>query len=78
MAAFYYVKHQTVFHYATSITADITIEGLIRTVAYSEEFEDVPVRHNEDNLNEMLAKLCPLKAIMNRMDNPKEKTFLLL
>jgi len=28
----------------------------------AKEFEEVPVRHNEDNLNDGLAKLCPYKV----------------
>jgi hypothetical protein len=35
------------------------------------------MRHNEDNLNEALAKSCPLKTDNKKLDSAQEKTFLL-
>lgn len=47
-------------------------------LAYASEFNEVPVRHNEDNLNEALAKICPLSSDRSRMGVPNEKAYLLL
>ena len=35
------------------------------------------MRHNEDNMNEALAKTCPLKSDPRKFDQAQEKTFLL-
>lgn len=50
---------------------------MLRVLAYANEYAEVPLRHNEENLNEELAKLCPLKVNKKEMDNPHEKTYLL-
>ena len=42
------------------------------------EFAELPVRHNEDNINSELAKQCPLKVNIYTMDSPNTKTSLLL
>lgn len=47
-------------------------------MAYSSEFNEVPVRHNEENLNEALSKLCRFKCDKSKMDSPNEKAYLLL
>lgn len=50
---------------------------MIRILSYAKEFEEVPLRHNEDNMNEALSKICPLKSDSKKMDDANEKTFLL-
>jgi activating signal cointegrator complex subunit 3 len=47
-------------------------------LAYAKEYDEVPLRHNEENMNEELAKICPLKCNRKALDSPNEKTFLLL
>ena len=43
------------------------------------EFDQLPVRHNEDHMNEDLAKNCPLESSNSKsMESPNTKTFLLL
>lgn len=42
------------------------------------EFDELPVRHNEDLLNGELAKECPLRVAESTLDDPHTKAFLLL
>lgn len=42
------------------------------------EFAELPVRHNEDELNAELAKDCPLAVPQSAMDSPHTKALLLL
>lgn len=56
---------------------DTSLPDLLRILAYAEEYNEVPMRHNEENLNEELAKICPLKVNKKAMDNANEKTYLL-
>lgn len=75
LASFYYVKHETILHFSKAQGS--TLEHLLKTLSYAKEFEEVPMRHNEDNMNEALSKICPLKADPSKMDSAQEKTFLL-
>jgi activating signal cointegrator complex subunit 3 len=75
--SFYYIKHETVLHFSKTLKDNLLIEELLKVLSYAKEFEEVPMRHNEDNMNEALSKICPLKADSRKMDSANEKTFLL-
>jgi activating signal cointegrator complex subunit 3 len=77
LASFYYIKHETIFEFDKKLSADVSIPELIRIISYAKEFEEVPLRHNEENMNEELAKSCPLSCNKKAFDNPNEKTYLL-
>ncbi len=51
---------------------------MIRVLSYSKEFDEVPLRYNEENLKEELAKICPLECDKRNFDSSNEKTFLLI
>lgn len=53
------------------------IVKLVEVMSYCCEFDEHPVRHNEDNMNEALAKICPYPVDMSKLDSPNLKTFLL-
>ena len=42
------------------------------------EYDELPVRHNEDNMNAALAPKLPIPVSPNTMDSPHTKTHLLL
>ena len=44
----------------------------------TEEYAELPVRHNEDELNAELARDCPLPVVDSTMDSPHTKAYLLL
>lgn len=67
LASFYYVKHETILHFSKS--KENSVEDLLKTLSYAKEFEEVPMRHNEDNMNEALSKICPLKSDQSKMDS---------
>eukprot|EP01017_Pseudomicrothorax_dubius_P044622 TRINITY_DN7563_c0_g4_i4.p1 TRINITY_DN7563_c0_g4~~TRINITY_DN7563_c0_g4_i4.p1 ORF type:complete len:310 (-),score=110.87 TRINITY_DN7563_c0_g4_i4:35-964(-) len=50
---------------------------LLELLSDSKEYEEVPVRHEEENLNEALSKLVPHRVDMRRLDSPHVKTNLL-
>lgn len=50
---------------------------MLEIISNSKEFDEVPVRHNEDNLNEGLAKICPYPVNMKVLESPNTKTLLL-
>ena len=48
----------------------MTVPDILRTIAYCKEFDEIPLRHNEDVMNEELAKDCPLEVKKTAMDSP--------
>jgi activating signal cointegrator complex subunit 3 len=78
----YYISYQTGYLFHTrvsSFTKDTTtLEDCVRLLSDSTEFDEVPVRHNEEELNGELAKFCPWKVDSLAMGDPHVKTFLLL
>ena len=55
------------------------LEEVLGVLCDATEFDQLPVRHNEDHMNEDLAKNCPLESSNSRsMESPNTKTFLLL
>ena len=61
-----------------TITKDMKIPQLITTLSNAKEFFGLPVRHNEDVLNEALMHLVPLKVPKHDLENPHVKANLLL
>lgn len=57
---------------------DLEIPALLTLLSNAKEFYGLPVRHNEDVLNEALTHLVPLKVPKNDLENPHVKANLLL
>lgn len=77
MASFYYLKYQTVSWLDSQLKAKMPIRELVRVLSNCSEFDEVPVRHNEDNLNEALASICPYKVEMKKIGSPQVKVDLM-
>jgi len=54
IAAYYYLSHKTMLLLGNRLGRNATDGELIRLLSDCEEFAEVPVRHNEDKLNEQL------------------------
>jgi activating signal cointegrator complex subunit 3 len=54
------------------------IGEMIDILSKAQEFAGLPVRHNEDILNEALTHLVPLKVPKNNLESPHVKANLLL
>ena len=78
IASYYYLAHQTLQHFQDNLTPQLTTLEAIQALVDSTEFEQLPVRHNEDLLNTDLAKTCPLAVNQYTMDSPHTKANLLL
>lgn len=78
IASFYYLSHQTVQTMQNKLQENTGIDELIDVLSKAEEFAGLPVRHNEDVLNEALAQLVPLKVPKHDMESPHVKSNLLL
>ena len=54
------------------------IDELIGILSNSKEFAGLPVRHNEEVLNEALTHLVPIKVPKHDLESPNVKSNLLL
>ena len=55
VAAYYYLQYTTVALFSTNLTDELDLEGLLHVLCGSAEYDELPVRHNEDRLNAELA-----------------------
>ncbi|XP_062896378.1 activating signal cointegrator 1 complex subunit 3 [Mobula hypostoma] len=78
IASYYYLKHSTVRMFQMQMNADCHMEDLLSILTDATEYADLPVRHNEDQLNSDLAKRLPLEVNPHSFDSPHTKAHLLL
>lgn len=78
--SYYYLSHKTIRHLLKYAKKNATFEEALAWMCGATEFDDLPVRHNEDLINSELSTLLPLNAsVMNLpMDDSHVKAFLLL
>lgn len=79
--SYYYLSHKTIRHLVTHATRDATFTDVLSWMSSATEYDELPVRHNEDLINAELSKNLPLSAAS--FDNlpmwdPHVKAFLLL
>lgn len=77
IASYYYMSYKTMAIFKQSLKSDCTINELIRILSSTTEYDELPVRHNEDKLNFELSKEVPLKVDDLAMDEPSTKAMLL-
>jgi activating signal cointegrator complex subunit 3 len=51
IASFYYLSHQTMQHFQDNLRSDLNLEQLLKVLSDAYEYDQLPVRHNEDSLN---------------------------
>jgi hypothetical protein len=61
IASYYYIRTGTVDIFSQAITSKRKLKGLLDILCNAIEFEDIPVRQNEDYILERLAKKLPKK-----------------
>ncbi|KAG8346984.1 putative DEAD/DEAH box RNA helicase [Trypanosoma vivax] len=77
LCSYYYLSHKTVYYFDTNIDANSTHVDVLKALCEAEEFNELPVRHNEDRLNLTLSHTLPLPIDLNNADSPHVKAFLL-
>ncbi|GAO50439.1 hypothetical protein G7K_4564-t1 [Saitoella complicata NRRL Y-17804] len=78
--SWYYISHKTVRHIVSQVTENASFEDCLKLLCGATEYDELPVRHNEDLVNKELSQNLPFKAEkMNLpMWDPHVKAFLLL
>ncbi|NWX11126.1 ASCC3 protein, partial [Caloenas nicobarica] len=78
IASYYYLKHPTIGMFKDQLKPESNIEELLLILTNADEYTDLPVRHNEDQMNSELAKHLPVEVNPHSFDSSHTKTHLLL
>uniref|UniRef100_A0A8B9GDM2 BRR2 homolog n=1 Tax=Amazona collaria TaxID=241587 RepID=A0A8B9GDM2_9PSIT len=78
IAAYYYINYTTIELFSMSLNAKTKVRGLIEIISSAAEYENIPIRHHEDNLLRQLAQKVPHKLPNPKFNDPHIKTNLLL
>nr|XP_043640038.1 DExH-box ATP-dependent RNA helicase DExH14 [Erigeron canadensis] len=77
IASQYYLKYMTISMFASNIGPDTSLEVFLNVLSAASEYDELPVRHNEENYNEGLSAKVPYAVDKDRFDDPHVKTNLL-
>lgn len=81
IASLYYLGHRTVAQFQRTLSREgLSFVEIMRVLCECPEYDELPVRHNEDKLNAEFAEHCPLEVdlAIQAYDSPHTKAFLLL
>ncbi|XP_014597737.1 PREDICTED: activating signal cointegrator 1 complex subunit 3 [Polistes canadensis] len=78
IASFYYLSHLTMLMFEQTLIEDLPLYEYLKILCNSCEYNELPVRHNEDLMNEDLAKMCRYQVDQYTYDSPNTKAYLLL
>ena len=78
--SYYYLSHKTIRHLIKHAKRNASFEDVLSWMCSATEFDELPVRHNEDLINSELSKNLPISAdkLGLPMWDPHIKAFLLL
>ncbi|KAF2787965.1 Sec63-domain-containing protein [Melanomma pulvis-pyrius CBS 109.77] len=78
--SYYYLAHKTIRHLVKHAKRDASFSDALSWVSHATEYDELPVRHNEDLINVELSNALPLQAdeFGLPMWDPHVKSFLLL
>jgi len=81
VASLYYLSHRTVAQFQRTLSREgMGFVQIMRVLCECPEYDELPVRHNEDKENAQFAEHCPLEVdlAIQAYDSPHTKAFLLL
>ncbi|XP_041352458.1 activating signal cointegrator 1 complex subunit 3-like [Gigantopelta aegis] len=76
ISSYYYLNHITLRMFCEDLKPDSNIEELIKILSNAHEYDELPVRHNEDSINSELARKMSLD--LYAYDSSHTKTQILL
>ncbi|KAF2834722.1 Sec63-domain-containing protein [Patellaria atrata CBS 101060] len=78
--SYYYLSHKTIRHLIKNAKPTATFKDVLSWMSCATEYDELPVRHNEDLINDELSNNLPLQAdsFGLPMWDPHVKAFLLL
>jgi antiviral helicase SLH1 len=78
--SYYYLSHKTIRYLVKNVKRNATFSDALSWISHATEYDELPVRHNEDLINAELSKALPIPAddFGLPMWDPHVKSFLLL
>ncbi|KAJ4838086.1 DExH-box ATP-dependent RNA helicase DExH14 [Turnera subulata] len=77
IASQYYLSYTTVSMFGSNIGPDTSLEVFLHILSGASEYDELPVRHNEENYNDALSQKVRYKVDKSRLDDPHVKANLL-
>ncbi|KAK9116484.1 hypothetical protein Sjap_015431 [Stephania japonica] len=77
IASQYYLSYTTLSMFGSNIESDTSLEVFLLILSGCSEYDELPVRHNEENYNEALSEKVPYLVDKDRLDDPHVKANLL-
>ena len=77
IAAYYYINYSTIELFSMSLNAKTKIRGLIEIISNAAEYENISIRHHEDNILKQLHAKVPNKIPEPKFNDPHVKANLL-
>ncbi|KAF9667696.1 hypothetical protein SADUNF_Sadunf15G0050500 [Salix dunnii] len=77
IASQYYLSYMTVSMFGSNIGPDTSLEMFLHILSGASEYDELPVRHNEENYNEALSGRVRYMVDKNALDDPHVKANLL-
>lgn len=79
IAAYYYINYRTIELFSKTLTAKTKIRSLLDIISSAAEFENIPIRHNEESSLRQLSFKLPSKLDpKSKFNDPHVKTNVLL
>merc|ERR1711871_153263 len=79
IASYYYLEYTSVGMFCDALCErDLSLQELAKVLADAHEYDELPVRHNEDQLNEQLARIVPWPVDELALDDAHTKAYLLI
>ncbi|KAI7854305.1 Sec63 Brl domain-containing protein [Circinella umbellata] len=78
IAAYYNINYTTVDMFSVSLKGTTKIKGLLEIVASATEFDNIPIRHHEDNVLKRIYERLPVRLANPKFNTPRIKTNILL
>ena len=77
--SYYYLSHKTIRYLVEQARRDASFQDVLCWVSHASEYDELPVRHNEDLINAELSRTLPFKAEVMQLPfgNAHVKAFLL-
>ncbi|KAJ8643830.1 hypothetical protein MRB53_005578 [Persea americana] len=77
IASQYYLSYTTVSMFGSNISSNTSLEVFLHILSGASEYQELPVRHNEENINESLSEKVPYPVDKHCLDDPHVKANLL-
>lgn len=78
VASLYYLHYKTMQTFSSELCSTMKVEDIIRVLSNASEYEELPVRHNEENLNAEMLPMIRFAPPMHLVDKPNCKAEILI